>query len=77
MKRYRLTSAMHIHTQEDPHGVWCYATDAERRIKHLESLMREAIENCEQCRGAAECARCKTFAAELDWKPVTIPPGLA
>lgn len=35
------------------------------RIAELEKLMREAIENCEVCRGSIECARCESFDVAL------------
>lgn len=38
----------------------------DERIAVLEGLLKEAIENCELCRGSVDCARCKTFAAALE-----------
>lgn len=38
-----------------------------RKLEELKKLMREAIENCETCRGVKDgCARCVTFSKALD-----------
>lgn len=38
-----------------------HAPDIARTLIDAESLMREAVENCEICRGTIDCARCITF----------------